>query len=118
MRCNLQNVEPRRAPPIKAGLFCIQYESGDYLNAQDAWNKILTAISIVVSQKVNQIPMTYYLDAKVTAANADGSFDITIGDDVYLAVKARDGVAPIVGNSVSICVRNGDLSRKFIDYIN
>lgn len=82
----------------------------------DKDNKILKACEILIDAKLNSLKFNYYLEGKITADNADGTYDVLIRNESY-TLKTKDSSTFTLDDIVFVLVPNGDFGRKFIDCI-
>lgn len=75
---------------------------------------IFDAVDVVTAKKLKKLHYNYYIDGRVTAVSS-GKYTVVSGANTYTNVPCRTGKTFKVGDVVQICVKNGDLSRKFID---
>lgn len=58
----------------------------------------------------------YHQYGVIKTVNTDNTYVVTI-NNVDFTLKARQGITPIIGNSVAVLIPNGNTNKKIIDYI-
>ena len=88
----------------------------DYRQLLKLNEDMLDVIDIMIEKRLsdyNKYPRCYYQDGKILTNNGNGTYNILINDNTEI-LKARQGLTVVVGDIVSVCIINGNTSRKYI----